>query len=230
MTLEFQEILIRLLVAAIIGTAIGVERNIHGRPAGLRTHMLVSLGSALFMLVSINLPGSALGHLGVIASDPARIAAQIVTGIGFLGAGVIIKDGMNVRGLTTAACLWMAAATGMAAGAGEFTLVGVATVIGLAGLVGLHKVESLYARDAYFILHLTLKGAPDAEKIRDQIAETGVLVPGFSFERDYDQDLTLLRYQISIHAKNGRRKKLEELVAQLEQSDLRLVRLLWKRA
>jgi putative Mg2+ transporter-C (MgtC) family protein len=103
-------IVVRLLGAAVLGALIGLEREIHEHPAGMRTHLLVSLGSAGFTVLSIEAfpaPGA----------DPARIAAQIVTGVGFLGAGAILKEGATIRGLTTAASLWAVAAVGMAAGA-----------------------------------------------------------------------------------------------------------------
>jgi putative Mg2+ transporter-C (MgtC) family protein len=115
---------VRLIVAAALGLAVGFEREIHGHPAGLRTHMLVSSGSALFTVLSAygfsDVPNSA-------PIDPTRIAAQIVSGIGFLGAGAILKDGIVIRGLTTAASLWATSAVGMAAGAGEYIIAAVAT-------------------------------------------------------------------------------------------------------
>ena len=114
------ELSVRLLVAALLGLAIGFEREIHGHPAGLRTHMLVALGSALFTVLSITGFGADAG--GSSLYDPTRIAAQIVSGIGFLGAGAILKDGIVIRGLTTAASLWATSAVGMAAGAGEFLI------------------------------------------------------------------------------------------------------------
>jgi putative Mg2+ transporter-C (MgtC) family protein len=118
-SLSTPEILLRLVVAAALGGAVGVERELRDREAGLRTHMLVSVGSALFTLVSAYGFHEFLTHGGsVVRTDPSRIAAQIVTGIGFLGAGAIIREGLSVRGLTTAATLWVVAAIGMAAGAG----------------------------------------------------------------------------------------------------------------
>src|SRR5437879_8258507 len=97
------DLVFRMLVAAVLGAAIGFEREIHDHPAGMRTHLLVALGSALFTLVSI------FGFIGAVAGqvpvDPSRVAAQIVTGIGFLGAGAILKYGTSIRGLTTAASL-----------------------------------------------------------------------------------------------------------------------------
>ena len=118
MTLNFStDLIIRLAVATLLGGMLGLEREIHGRPAGLRTHLLVSLGAAAFMIMSHLVAGMNQSFSG----DPGRIAAQIVSGIGFLGAGAIVKEGVNIRGLTTAACLWVAAAIGMACGAGLFS-------------------------------------------------------------------------------------------------------------
>jgi putative Mg2+ transporter-C (MgtC) family protein len=122
------DLVARLFAAALLGGIIGVEREIRDQQAGLRTHLLVALGSALFTVVSIfgfaNLPpGAATG-----AVDPSRVAAQIVTGVGFLGAGAIIRQGIAVRGLTTAASLWATAAVGLAAGAGQL-VVAIASVV-----------------------------------------------------------------------------------------------------
>jgi len=119
---------IRIIVAAALGLAVGFEREIHGHPAGLRTHMLVAAGSGLFTVLSAyGFEGVARGVTGTAAIDPTRIAAQIVSGIGFLGAGAILKDGVVIRGLTTAASLWATSAVGMAAGAGEYIIAVVAT-------------------------------------------------------------------------------------------------------
>ena len=119
---------VRLVVAAALGLAVGFEREIHGHPAGLRTHMLVASGSALFTVLSAYAFRDFTGADGsVVAVDPTRIAAQIVSGIGFLGAGAILKDGIVIRGLTTAASLWATSAVGMAAGAGEYVIAAVAT-------------------------------------------------------------------------------------------------------
>jgi putative Mg2+ transporter-C (MgtC) family protein len=111
------EVLLRLFVAAALGGAIGVERELRERQAGLRTHLVVSVGAALFTLVSAYGFQDVLSQ-GRVVADPTRIAAQIVSGIGFLGAGAIIRQGLSVRGLTTAASLWLVAAIGMASGAG----------------------------------------------------------------------------------------------------------------
>ncbi len=122
------EILLRLSVAALLGGAVGLERELRERQAGLRTHLLVSVGSALFTLVSAyGFHDFLTSGDAVVRMDPTRIAAQIVSGIGFLGAGAIIRQGLSVRGLTTAATLWLVAAIGMAAGAGYYTAALIAT-------------------------------------------------------------------------------------------------------
>lgn len=111
------QIIIRLILAFLLGGLIGFEREFHGRAAGLRTHILVCLGSTLIMLTSMH-----LFHLyrGIATVDPARIAAGVITGIGFLGAGTIIRFGASVRGLTTAASLWAVAGIGLAIGSGFY--------------------------------------------------------------------------------------------------------------
>ncbi len=113
-TISFGDAVLRLLAALVLGMVMGYEREKHGRPAGLRTHGLVSMGSALFAMLSI---GMSSGR-----ADPSRIAASIVTGIGFLGAGTIMRHGSVVHGLTTAASVWTSAAIGMACGFGWYPL------------------------------------------------------------------------------------------------------------
>jgi putative Mg2+ transporter-C (MgtC) family protein len=121
-TLEWPHVLLRLLVAALLGGAIGMERELRERQAGLRTHLVVCVGSALFTLVSAYGFHEFLVSGGsLVRTDPTRIAAQIVSGIGFLGAGAIIRQGLSVKGLTTAATLWLVAAIGMASGAGYYS-------------------------------------------------------------------------------------------------------------
>jgi putative Mg2+ transporter-C (MgtC) family protein len=120
-TLGDGHVVLRLAVAAMLGGAIGVERELRDREAGIRTHLLVSLGSALFTILSAyGFHEFLASGASVVRADPTRIAAQIVTGIGFLGAGAIIREGLSIRGLTTAATLWVVAAIGMACGAGWY--------------------------------------------------------------------------------------------------------------
>jgi putative Mg2+ transporter-C (MgtC) family protein len=133
--LGLADLTVRLLVAAALTGAIGLERELRERAAGLRTHMLVGVGSALFTIVSAYAwTDFTFSREGGTLLDPTRVAAQIVTGIGFLGAGAIIRQGLSVRGLTTAAGLWVVAAIGMAAGAGFYSAALVTTGIVLVGL------------------------------------------------------------------------------------------------
>ena len=134
-SLRWEEALLRVLVAAALGGAVGLERELRDREAGFRTHMLVSIGSALFTIVSAYGFREFLVSGGnVVRADPTRIAAQIVTGIGFLGAGAIIRQGLSVRGLTTAATLWVVAAIGMASGAGYYSAAVITTFVVLLSL------------------------------------------------------------------------------------------------
>ena len=131
--------LLRVGVAAGLGAAIGLERELDEKAAGLRTHMLVSVGAALFTLVG----AYGFADLSIASTDPSRVAAQVVTGVGFLGAGVIFRQGFTIRGLTTAASLWIVAAVGMAAGAGYWKG---AVIAAGAALVSLRPLEWLKER------------------------------------------------------------------------------------
>jgi len=143
-TVGWGDTLVRLVVAAALGGAIGLERELDEKAAGLRTHMLVSVGSALFTMVgAYGFHDFLVGGGNIVRADPARIAAQIVTGIGFLGAGVIFRQGFTIRGLTTAASLWVVAAVGMASGAGFWKGAVIATGV---GIVSLRPLEWLKER------------------------------------------------------------------------------------
>lgn len=136
-------ILLPLLISAIAGGAVGLERESTNRPAGLRTHVLVCVGSTLVMQVSLEMYRlSQLSGFG--NGDPGRIAAQVVSGIGFLGAGTIMREGANIRGLTTAASLWVVSGIGLAVGAGLYLQTLVATVIVLLTLKTLSEVEARF--------------------------------------------------------------------------------------
>ncbi|HEX6662348.1 MAG TPA: MgtC/SapB family protein [Gaiellaceae bacterium] len=146
-SLNWDESLLRLSLAAVLGGMIGGERELRDREAGLRTHLLVSLGSALFTIVGAYGFHEFLNSgASVVRADPTRIAAQIVTGIGFLGAGAIIRQGLSVRGLTTAATLWVVAAVGMAAGAGYYSVAVITTALVLIALYPLRILAYLIIR------------------------------------------------------------------------------------
>lgn len=147
-----REVIIRLILSALIGGLIGMEREASNRPAGLRTHILVTLGSALIMLVSIE--GFKDPATGLPTGDAARLAAQVVSGIGFLGAGTIMRTGDSIVGLTTAASLWVSAGIGLAIGNGYYTGGLVTAGIVLLTLMSLGAFEKKVFKTKYKTLHI----------------------------------------------------------------------------
>ena len=130
---------VSVVLAVIFGAAIGIEREISGKAAGLRTNVLICLGAAVFTIISKQMAGPGNDSI-------TRIAAQIVTGVGFLGAGAIIRDRGGIQGLTTAATIWLVSSIGMACGAGFFLLAFIATVVAIIVLKGLEKFEKVIQR------------------------------------------------------------------------------------
>lgn len=193
------DMIIRLLLASLLGGLIGLEREVHGRPAGFRTHLLVSLGSCLFTIASIDfyrIYGNFTGT-GPVGVDPARVAAQVVTGIGFLGAGAIIKERASIRGLTTAACLWVAAAVGLACGSGMYHAAIVVTVLAVASLLLLKKVENKLDRDTYVSVKVwsaDLDG--QMAGIEKLIIDCRMQVMNVSIEKDVENESILLEFYV----------------------------------
>ncbi len=175
------DFIVRLTAAALLGGLLGLEREIHGRPAGFRTHLLVSLGAGAFMIMSPLVAGMSQGFPG----DPGRIAAQIVSGIGFLGAGAIVKEGVNIRGLTTAACLWVAAAIGMACGAALYAEAILISILAIIALVLLPFAEVIIKTHSYRILEITLPLDVDVGSILDAVKSKNVKVIRCDLNRDY---------------------------------------------
>jgi putative Mg2+ transporter-C (MgtC) family protein len=193
------DMLSRLLLASVLGAFIGFEREVHGRPAGFRTHLLVSLGSCLFVIISIDFyrmfgNSRGMGQLGV---DPGRIAAQVVTGIGFLGAGAIIRERASIRGLTTAACLWVAAAIGLSCGAGRFGPAIVVTLLAVLSLLLLKKVENRIRKDTYTAVKVwstDLDG--QLARVEKNMAECQVEVLNLSVEKDLENGSISLDFYV----------------------------------
>ncbi len=193
------EYVFRLLIAGILGGLVGLEREYRSKEAGTRTHFLVALGSALLMMISQH--GFAdVAELGWIKIDPGRIAAQIVSGIGFLGAGIIIFHKQAVKGLTTAAGIWVAAGIGMAVGGGMYILGLVATILALAGLELLQLSSfrlGLISRTARVVFSV-----PDIQAMNffmENIVKTGCRIGEFSFKKNSDGKIkvsVLLHYRI----------------------------------
>jgi len=208
--LGWVEALARLALAAGLGGAIGIERELRDRYAGLRTHLLVSLGSALFTLVSAYAwTGFKFGN--GVSYDPTRIAAQVVTGIGFLGAGAIMRQGISVHGLTTAATLWMSAAVGMTAATGFYAVAALATAVTLIVLWPLRIFERRYidrirSSSAHIIVDLKL-GSDAAPVLRylesERAALVGVQVSDEARRRKLVADVELERDVRMVEIING---------------------------
>ncbi len=158
--------LLSLVMATFLAGLIGYEREYHGHSAGLRTHILVALGSSLIMLLSIY----GFGDFN-LDRDPARLAAQVITGVGFIGAGTIIQNGFDIKGLTTATTLWLAMAIGLAAGAGQFLLATTGALVGLYTLTMLRKFEAFINRKAPKIFILVKDNQPVLKNIHESARE-----------------------------------------------------------
>lgn len=223
---NYSEFLLRILIASLLGGLIGLERDMHGRAAGLRTHLLVSMGSAVFTILSVIIAKNA--NATGFQADPGRISAQIVAGIGFLGAGVIIKEGANVRGLTTAACLWGAAAIGMATGYGYYEIAIFATVIALISLVFLKFTERLYAKDTYRVLSIRTPLEVNATQLIEVVKSKKVKVLNCDIEKNYETGTSVAKLSIMIHYKGIADKQSHAIINTLESSGLPLKEVKWE--
>jgi putative Mg2+ transporter-C (MgtC) family protein len=198
-------ITVRLLVALIVGGLIGLERTLHGRPAGFRTHALVCLASALLMLVSVyQLHWMTEMPLDTIRSDPTRMAQGIMTGIGFLGAGVIFKEGLSVRGLTTAASIWITASIGILIGIGFYfpAVVGAAITLAVLGLF--RYVENWLPSEfyAHHLLRFERARAIDEAAVRKLIGTHGFSVANLSSRLTGDGKF--FEYRMTIRSRDKR--------------------------
>ena len=199
--LHWAEVLLRIVLAGALGGAIGAEREIREREAGLRTHMLVAVGASLFTIVSAYAWSDfTFSQRSGITFDPTRIAAQIVTGIGFLGAGAMIRQGLSVRGLTTAASLWVVAAIGMASGAGYYSAAVITTAIVLISLWPLRIVAFRIferIRPGELRLEVELKGGESPSVLLDALESKGVAVRAFELEDARDRRRVVLDVRIT---------------------------------
>ena len=194
------EILVRLLVAAVLGSLIGFERERLLWAAGIRTHMLVCVGACLFMIVSAFGFADSLSGQHVVL-DPSRVAAQVVSGIGFLGAGAILARGEIVRGLTTAASIWTVAAIGLAVGGGLYFAAGLSTTIILAILAGVKPLEEAYRHrnQTCRLVIETARGTLTPEILKDVLkVRNGQIKRFLARARDADvDDLTVVLARVS---------------------------------
>ena len=218
------DFILALIVATILGGILGFEREIHGRPAGLRTHLLVSLGSAAFMLLSPFVAEMGKG----IPTDPGRIAAQIVTGIGFLGAGAIVKEGITVRGLTTAACLWIAAAIGMTAGAGRYMGAVLITAIALFALVLLPRLESRLKTHSYRVLEVITPLEVDVSAIIKVIKAQDITILRYEMDRNYVEETLKTSILLRLYHHEVTDSYAHKIVEALEEVKISPQQIIWR--
>jgi putative Mg2+ transporter-C (MgtC) family protein len=187
LVLDFYEIAARLVVALTAGALIGYERSYRGRPAGFRTHALVCMASSLLMLVTVyEAHWMRASSTALVQIDPTRMAQGIMTGIGFLGAGVIIKEGLSVRGLTTAASIWITSAIGILAGVGFYYPLALAVVLTLGVLSLFRWIETRMPFQAYFYFDVRFgrdSGMTERE-VRDLVEQYGFSIANLSFRLD----------------------------------------------
>ncbi|EGL83490.1 MgtC/SapB transporter [Caldalkalibacillus thermarum TA2.A1] len=204
---HYLEITLRLLLATLLGGLVGLEREQSNRPAGFRTHILVCVGSALIMLISIYGFEEYIkerSQYGYVVADPARLAAQVVSGIGFLGAGTILVHGFAIRGLTTAASLWVVAGIGLALGAGFYFGAILSTGLVLLSLVVLNRFESAVLHKSYFHrLVLKMEDQPGKlGEIATKLGEQNVNIRKLSIEEASQTDPDTVRLVLNIRIPN----------------------------
>lgn len=202
------QIILRVLVGAALGAVIGLERERNNQPAGLRTHMILVIGATLAMVLSVNL-GYLYARPGTPA-DPARLAAQVISGIGFLGAGAILRYGFNVKGLTTATSLWTMAIVGLTVGAGYYLVAVVTTAIMLLVLGLLNVIENRFVRTSVtrFISVQADYRKGVVKEIRKKVNDFVDDLISFNIQKHYKSK----RLRIQIVALIPKDQKLEELI------------------
>jgi putative Mg2+ transporter-C (MgtC) family protein len=209
--ISFSELLLRLALGALFGGIIGYERQAHGRPAGFRTQMLVCVASVLIMEVSVYFHYLSAVDPRFVRIDPGRIAAGAITGVGFLGAGVIVKTGATVQGLTTAACLWMVSAIGLAVGSGLYISSTAAFLLTLFSLTVLRTVETKTSRLIFKNLTVTA-GEDFMEKEIDAVLKKHRAdIHNIDFEVDAEQKETVCRYTIAFQDTEPLKEMVDEL-------------------
>jgi len=179
------EFVLRIFVAALLGSAIGLEREYRAKEAGFRTHFLVGLGSALFMVISQFGFGEALSEAAHASFDPSRIASQVVTGIGFIGAGTIIFQKHVVRGLTTAAGLWVTSAIGLTAGAGLYLLAAAATLLVLLCLEAMNVLVRRFGT-RQIVVTFSSPTRATVRKVLDSLQDADVEIDSYNMKPQED--------------------------------------------
>lgn len=195
--ITWETALARFLISFFLGALIGFERETHNQPAGLRTHILISIGSTMVMLISIFIPQTFTEFQN---GDPGRIASQVVSGIGFLGAGAILKFGANVKGLTTAASIWAMAAVGLAVGAGMYTvsLIGVAVVLFALTAMNLFEKWIFKERTLRKVELIVKKNFSGIQVFREVLKMQDVRINSTGFDRNINESTDKITFLVAV--------------------------------
>jgi putative Mg2+ transporter-C (MgtC) family protein len=212
--MELLTILYRLGAAAILSGLIGIERDIHGRAAGLRTNMLISIGAASFMLLAESLAGSISGF------DISKMSAQVISGVGFIGAGAILKNQYSVRGLTTAATIWICAAIGLTSGGGKYILAISVTLISLFCLIGLEFLEQRYARDFFRTLIIETTTEIQITRIRELLDIPRITLVSHETENNYETGRQTIQFQIRLRDRDEKADTASIIEVKMKSADV----------
>ena len=207
-------VVFRLVLSAILSGIVGFEREFHGRAAGFRTHILLCVGSTLIMLTSIHIFDVYSGRVPV---DPARLAAGVVTGIGFMGAGTIMRYKASVRGLTTATSLWVVAGIGLAVGSGLYFGAVITTLIAVIALMFFSRLEHVMIRKNWYktVIIETKEGVEQLKKIRETLSEYGSEINDLEADRSKDGTNMILKFGLKLTT-NLHNAQLIEDIARIE--------------
>ncbi|MCL3852328.1 MULTISPECIES: MgtC/SapB family protein [Parabacteroides] len=193
---------VKLFVSFLLGAVIGIERQFRRREAGMRTFTLICMGSAAAMLISIWIPQC---YPDFLNGDPGRIAAQVLTGIGFLGAGAIMQSHGSIHGLTTAACIWVVAVIGLAVGAGMYVPALIGTGLTLVILVSLERLERrMFLNGVNKILTIICTtSTPDLKAVRKILEGKNIYIVSVSFESMYELNKAIITYKVNVKAQSS---------------------------
>jgi putative Mg2+ transporter-C (MgtC) family protein len=210
--ITWQSGLIRILIGFVVGAIIGVEREAHSQPAGLRTHILISIGATIVMLISIYIPQT---YTQFQNGDPGRLAAQVVSGIGFLGAGAILRFGADVKGLTTAASIWAVAALGLAVGAGMYGIafIGAFVILFALTVMDLFEKRVFKERTIRRIVLLVKKKHSDIPALKETLKILDIRVISTGLERNVNEATDKITFLVGV----TRRHDVQKLSNLLEQ-------------
>ncbi len=210
--ITWQSALVRIIISFIIGTLIGIERETHNQPAGLRTHILISIGATIVMLISIYIPQTFTDFQN---GDPGRIAAQVISGIGFLGAGAILRFGANIKGLTTAASIWAIAALGLAIGAGMYSIsfIGAAVILFALTIMDVFEKKVFKERILKKIELSVKKKDSNLRSLQQMLEQMDVKVVSAGFVRNVNESADQITFLVGV----TRKMDIQKLIDALEQ-------------